>query len=504
MSTLNSILYVRKSRSVEGHTIEEDLEKQRVNLLSMAEIKGYKVLEIFEEIGSSIDAERKQFNKMIEMIEKGDVHVVIISAIDRIARSLGIFERFLQVCKDNEVLIETPREQIDLSHDGSELLALIQSVLAKSEYGQIKRRLAEGKVDAVAVKGRWIGTGAPFGYIYDKESKTLIPNEETKHIYRKMVELSLEGNSYSQVADKLNELGYKTKTGKFWSAGRVMNILKNRVYLGEAVYNSTTIKRSGHAVDCHEPLITPEEYNAVAKLSEARRNYNERTGWGKTKTLVDNLLYCAKCHRKVSIFLQKTCNTRQRKNPFYTARTCIYVDSMTGIKCDNGGCKVDHIEEYVLSDLEEVKEELHEMLASLHLNNSDTSINIIKDKIKKVASEISKNEEGIKRVTNAYVQQAMDFNEFSNWKKELSNTNDALRVELTKAENQLKSLDIGLISEKLKERVKLITNVLNNEIESLEERNKILRLIIKRVEFEKVKGASGAPNKIIIYYHDII
>lgn len=502
--TKNSLVYARKSRGTEGQTAEEDLEKQRETLLLIAKNNNYNVLAVFEEVASSVDEEREQFNEMINMIQTKKVDVVLISAIDRVARSLGIFERFLQVCKDYNVLIETPREQIDLNNAGSELLALIQSVLAKSEYSQIKRRLAEGKVQAVTIKHRWIGSSAPFGYVYDRINKTLVPDESTKHIYRNMVELALEGYSFSQIAKEINDKGYRTQKGNLWTAGRILKILKNRTYLGEAEYNSTTVKQKGFAKDCHEPLITYEEYDKISKLGKDRRNYDDRQSWGNVKTILDDLIYCGKCHRKTSIFLQKTTASRTRKTPFYMARTCIHFDASTGIKCNNGGCKVDHIEEYVLDYLKDYQEQVNNELANIKNNDSSNVVEKINEKINSVKKDIKNNEESIKRLNRAYLAQAMELDEYTQLKNELSSIKENLEIELDSLDSQLNSLNTEKISENLQKRVDAISIILDNEKGTIEGKNAMLKTIIERIEFVKLKGAYGNPEEIIIYTIDTI
>lgn len=504
MSTLNCILYVRKSQGVEGNTIEDDLEKQREMLLAIAKNKEYNVIEVFEEVASSIDADRVQFNSMMNMIKKGEIDIVLVSAMDRIARSLSISEKFFSACKEYNVLIETPREVIDLQQGGSELLALIQSIFGKVEHDTIRMRLANGKVDAVGVNSRWIGTGAPFGYVYDKENKKLVPNEKTVHIFRRMVDLALEGNSYAQISKHINKLGYKTKTGKFWDASRVLRILSNRVNLGEAVYNSTTVKRSAHAVDCHEPLLTVDEFNMIVKLGVSRRNYDTRARHGHSKTILDGLVFCGKCKRKTSIYEQRNTPGRQRKTEFYMARNCGQIDTITGIKCDNGGCKTAHLEEELLAFLSNYRDVLENEIVNLQENGSDTTLNILHDKANKLKSQISSNGEGIKRATEAYMERVMDLKEYSKWKNDLLDRNIALEKDLIEINNQIESLDTQKISKNLNNRAKLITDILDNSIESVEEINKSLRLIIKRIEFLKVKGVTGKPSNVDFVLHDII
>ncbi|WED54771.1 recombinase family protein [Exiguobacterium profundum] len=476
-------IYVRKSRQQENMTVQETLESQRESLKAFAVGKGYAIYNVYEEVGSSVDDEREQFNSIKEDIKAGKIQIVVVSAIDRIARSLAIFEDFLQVCKDHNVTIDTPTGLTDASNTGSELLALIQSVLGKAEYSQTKRRLATGKVQAVSVKKRWIGTTAPYGYIYDKNDKELKPHPEQSKVFRKMVELSLEGNSYSQVANALNDAGNRTQNNLRWTAGRIQKILANNTYLGYAEYNSTTIGERGFATDCHEALMTEDEQRQIFALSATRRNYESHASrsWGKVKTSLDGLVYCGKCKRGMSIQISKKKSKARGEWSFYQARRCIHYNE-DGTRCTNSGSKIEIIEAVVMEALEGYREQLEAKLEQLSSQDTTVAEKELQSSIELVEEGIRKQNTKLKRAKMLFLDEDVTQEEYREMKKEIADTKTSLEQERNYLSNKLKSLNVEEVATSYKNTIDSIVGLQDAPIE---EQNKLMRLLVKRIELTK-------------------
>lgn len=480
---INCGIYVRKSRQSENMSVEETLESQRESLKAFAESKGYNIYKIYEEVGSSIDAEREQFNSIKEDIKADKIKIVVVNAIDRIARSLGIFEEFLQVCKDNNVTIDTPTGLTDASNSGSELLALIQSVLGKAEYGQTKRRLAGGKVQAVTIKHRWIGSSAPFGYYYDKNDKQLKPHPDESKVFRKMVELMLEGNSFSQTAIALNDAGHRTQKSNRWTAGRIQKILKNNTYLGHAEYNSTTVNERGFATDCHQALMTEDEQKQILALSASRRNYESHASrnWGQTKTALDGLVYCGKCHRGMSIQISRKKSIARGDWSFYQARRCIHYNP-DGTRCTNSGCKIDIIEAVVMEALQAYKQRLQARLEQLYKADTSEAERELQDKLQQLKEDIGKQATRLTKTTDLYIDDMLTKEDYQQRRKSIEAQKTALMQEHTYISNKLKNLNVAEIAKSYKDTIDMIVNLSDMP---LEEKNKTLRLLINRIELTK-------------------
>lgn len=91
-----TILYAR----VSSHDQKKDLDTQ-IQLLSLyASSKGYDY-EVLSEIFSGLNFKRPKFQKLIDMIEKGEVSRVIINHKDRLMR-FG-YELFEKICNHHQV-----------------------------------------------------------------------------------------------------------------------------------------------------------------------------------------------------------------------------------------------------------------------------------------------------------------------------------------------------------------------------------------------------------------
>ncbi|PAK50099.1 recombinase family protein [Priestia megaterium] len=490
-------LYIRKSRE-DDNGKEETLHNQEQTLIKLCDSRGYKQYDIFKEVESSIKLDRPELLKMMKGIQQGKYSKLLITHIDRLGREIGLLDDLKKLCVANDVILETPDTTIDFKDDNHDLMYGFSSVLADFEYKRIRHRLATGKVNTVAIRHKWIGSQAPFGYTYDRDEKILKPNPQQKDVYRQMVELALKGDSFSQIADKLNELGIRTQKDNRWTAGRVQKILKNRTYLGEAEYNSTRLNQKVTATDCHQALITPDEFDTIQKLSASRRNYRSKDNWGKIKTPLDSLVYCGVCKRKMSIQISKKHSQARGHWSFYQARKCIHYNP-DGTRCPNSGCKIDIIEAVVLESLEEYKIQLLAKLESLQHNDTSEAEATIKQRIESLQADLKKQDVKMERLTDLYLDASMEKDEYEQRRKEQLEQTKALTSELSYLENKLTNLDVSHLEDKYEEIVGMINNYPSMP---LEEKNKTMRLLISRIELKK-ENTFATPHISISYMDNI-
>ncbi|MED4616799.1 recombinase family protein [Priestia megaterium] len=486
-------LYIRKSRE-EDNGKEETLHNQEQTLINMCESRGYEDYEIFKEVESSIKYDRPELLKLMKGIEQGKYTKLLITHIDRLGREIGLLDDLKKLCVASDVIIETPDTIINFKDDNHDLMYGFSSVLADFEYKRIRHRLATGKVNTVAIRKKWIGSTAPYGYEYDKNEKILVPHKERRITYRKMVDLALEGHSFSEVANKLNSLGMFTQKNNRWTAGRVLKILKNRTYLGEAEYNSTRLGRKVTATDCHEALITPEEFETIQKLSATRRNYRSKDNWGKTKTPLDSLVYCGRCKRKMSIQISKKYSQARGHWHFYQARKCIHPNP-DGTRCPNSGCKIDIIEEYVLGLLAKYKDNLTNKLLSLQNNDTTEAETAIAIRLEALSDDEKKQSNRLKRLTDLYLDEMMDKDEYESRRKEMLDKDKAIKSEMAYLESKLSNLDVSTVEDKYEEIIGMIDSYKDMP---LEEKNKTMRLLISRIEL--TKATTTSTPKIDVWF----
>ncbi len=84
----------------------------------------------------------------------------------------------------------------------------ILSVFAQLERENIRERTRMGMYERVK-SGLWMDGGrVPFGYDYDREKNTLIPNEKAEQV-RQIYQLYLQGYSTTQLAGMFDVSGDK-------------------------------------------------------------------------------------------------------------------------------------------------------------------------------------------------------------------------------------------------------------------------------------------------------
>ncbi|EMI11505.1 recombinase family protein [Anoxybacillus gonensis] len=498
MSRRKVALYIRKSREdAVMSDKEETLQTQEQTLIRLAESRGYKQYDIFKEIESSIRYDRPELIKLMRGIEQGMYSKLLIIHIDRLGRDVGLLDDLKKLCIANDVIIETPDSTINFKDDNHDLMYGFSSVLADFEYKRIRHRLATGKINTVAIRNRWIGSQAPYGYYYCKEEKILKPHPEQSVVFRNMVAMALEGSTFSEIANKLNDLGQFTQHGNRWTAGRIQKLLKNRTYLGEAEYNSTRLNQRAVAKNCHEPLMSYEEYDTIHKLSASRRNYDSRD-WGNIKTPLDNLVYCGKCHRKMSIQISKKYSKKRGHWHFYQARRCIHYNP-DGTRCTNSGCKIDIIEAVVLEQLEQYKSSLIEKLKSIRENDTSGAEADIRKRLEQLKEDAKKQDVRLKRLTDLYLDAMMDKEEYEQRRKDILEESKAISSEIGYLEAKLVNLDVSNLETKYQKMIDLIDNYKDMP---LEEKNKMMRLLIARIELTKENTYS--QPKIDIWFMDAV
>lgn len=493
MSKRKQALYIRKSREGEAGA-EETLHNQRESLIRLAEQKGYHNPDIYEEIESSIDWNRPELSKLIAGIEAGKYDRLLITHIDRLGRDVGLLDNIKKVCIEYGVTIETPDSIINFETDEQELLYGFSSVLSDFEYKRIRHRLQKGKLDTVELRNRWIASTPPIGYYYDKTDKILKPDEQDSKIYRKMVDLALQGYSYPQIADSLTKAGHKTRLGNKFTAGRVQKILKNRVYLGEAVFHSSRLKKTAHATGCHEPLITPEEFTKIQELAKSRRNADKISRYG-IKTAVDNLLICSVCGKGMTIQKTKKTSVKRGEWYFWQIRKCIHwIDDDT--KCYNAGCKAEYIEEAVAHELKSYRAKLIQKAKELLQEDTAGLEHNLTKQLDSLTADLKKQQTKADKLLDLYLDGDLDKERYNKRKADADTVIQSLKDDISILKQKISSLDVSAHADKLQEVIDLIDRY---EEMDIEEQNATLKLLVSEIIYTKTAETNNQPMIQINY-----
>ncbi len=222
------------------------------------------------------------------------------------------FSRFARN-KDESVMYKTLlRKKLNIDvisitqplSNGKESIILESMYEAMDEYYSLNlsENVKRGKVEK-ASRGEHQGN-APFGYIYDKNIKGLIIDEEKKEIVKLIFnEWIKPEQTIRGIVLKLNSLNIKTTRGCSWADRSIHIILRNPIYIGYTRFTEGGMKRNWNHPNTkitkgkHEAIIDIETWElAKNKLKE------HDTLWSKNKKpcikhehWLRGLVHCSSC-----------------------------------------------------------------------------------------------------------------------------------------------------------------------------------------------------------------
>ncbi len=331
-----SALYIRVSTNMQVD--KDSLPLQKNDLINYSKyalnVDDY---EVFEDAGySAKNTDRPRYQQMMARIRTGEFSHLVVWKIDRISRNLIDFATMYEELKQLGVVFVSKNEQFDTSSAMGE--AMLKIILV---FAELERKMTSERVTAVmlsrANNGQWNGGHIPFGYDYDKKTKTISVNESEAETVKLIYDLYEKMRSQLKVSFYLNENGIKTKAGNVWSPVSVNKILSSPFYVGGYLYNQhDTSKSRSHSQsnrkdesewilikNHHEAIISEEQY---AKACEIRKSQRRGNGDGpRYYTRVNThifagLLECGACGSQMVSTVDRKRNDGYRPSVYLCSR----------------------------------------------------------------------------------------------------------------------------------------------------------------------------------------
>lgn len=315
-------MYLRKSRAdveAEARGEGETLAKHKKALLAVAKQQDLNVIRIRQEIvsGESL-IHRPEMMELLKEVEAGQYDAVLVMDMDRLGRGnmreQGII---LETFQKSGTKIITPRKVYNLRDEWDEEYSEFEAFMARKELKVITRRLQGGRVRSVE-EGNYIATRPPYGYqiIEDNKGRYLVPDPDQGPVVKMIFQWYThedpgERMGANKIANELNRLGYRSYTGKLWTAPSVLTIIKNAVYAGRIQWkkkeyskSSTPLKRrvsktrsQDEWIDVkgkHEPLVTMDMYLKAQDILKRKYHIPYQLENGVTNPLA-GLIRCNMC-----------------------------------------------------------------------------------------------------------------------------------------------------------------------------------------------------------------
>lgn len=323
-------IYARKSTESEDRQVQS-LDDQLKELKVLAERSGVHIeLTIIESKSAKEPYSRPEFQRLISMIEAGEVTALLTWHINRLTRNMvdgGIIAHLLQQGKLEYIL--TPQRRY--SPQDSALLLAIENGMATSYIQDLSRAVKRGMKGKV--ERGWLPGPAPLGYQNNRLTQTIERHPRAFEIVRKGWQLVLEqGFTAAEVQREWQKLGLKgarkANSSRTPSKSSVHRILSNPFYAGLIQFRGELHKGS------HEPMITREQFERAQRLLRRGTRRRQR----KHSHAFSGLFRCPVCGCRIVGEIKRKTYAKTARNVAYTYYHC------TGFKgCSKKGVREDSI-----------------------------------------------------------------------------------------------------------------------------------------------------------------
>ena len=277
--------YIRVSR-VNGREGDSFLspELQRDAIERLAKREGLRVIEWFEELDASGgDASRPLWNKAIGRVEKGKTEGLAVWNLSRFSRSLKDAMMTLERIEAAGGSLYSASEAYDNSPTGR-MTRQVLFAISEMERERAKDGFRAAVTSAIE-RGIHVSRKIPFGYLRG-EDRRYYPDPETAPHLVALFERRAKGVSWTELTR------WSAAQGFPMSREGLRSRLMNSTYLGWAHAGEIVNKAA------HEPLVSKRLFDAV----QAMRRKSSRNGTWQARTLLNGLVTCAGCGRKMSVF----------------------------------------------------------------------------------------------------------------------------------------------------------------------------------------------------------
>lgn len=175
---------------------------------------------------------REQFNQMMSDALNGKIDLILAKSISRFARNTVDTLNYVRLLREHNVDVYFEKENIHTLGLSNELFLTLYSAFAQAESESISENVKAG-VRMKMKRGELVGKYAPFGYLYDKEKDTIIPDESKKDIITYIFEEYSKGVGFRTIALNLNNLGIPSPSNLKWCHASVRRIIINEKYVGD-------------------------------------------------------------------------------------------------------------------------------------------------------------------------------------------------------------------------------------------------------------------------------
>ena len=255
------IIYCRKSTDTEDKQVLS-LESQENELNTIAQKENLNILKVFKESRSAKSPDRPIFNEMMKMLAEGKADAILCWKIDRLTRNPIDGGQIQWLLQNNKIKCIRTFEKSYYPNDNV-LIMGIEQAMANQYIRDLSVNVKRGN-RAKLERGEW-PNHAPFGYLNDKFTKSIIIDPVRSKYVPRAFDLYLTGShGFKEISNILYNEGLRTRTGKKVLKSHIQRILSCVFYTG-------LMERDGKLYEGkHQALISKDTFDKAQDVMHGR------------------------------------------------------------------------------------------------------------------------------------------------------------------------------------------------------------------------------------------
>ena len=508
------LVYLRKSRSDDPTlSVEEVLLKHETILDEWASQQlDAEIPEInkFREVvsGETID-DRPEMQNLLRKIESPKYKAILVVEVQRLSRGdLEDAGRLIKRLRFSNTIVITPQKTYDL-RDEYDRDIFERELKRGNEFLEYQKRIMNrGRLLSVS-QGNFIGSIPPYGFnktwVMDGKRKcpTLEENKEQADVVRMIFDLYVNKDmGHVRICNYLDKMKIAPPNGEHWSPPAVRDMLANIHYTGKVKWNwrkTVTIVEDGEIVKTrpksqigeyliydgkHEAIISEELFDAAQKKIGKNHRAKPTT---KIRNPLAGILYCS-CGRAMSLRFYKNKDGSERCSPR------LICDGQS--HCNSGSCLYDEIIKNICDILQQRIKDFETKVNNGDNNSVKTHQNLIKNLEKKLKDIQAKELSQWEAQSDPNPENRMPQDIFKQLNAKLLKEKEETQQALNKA---YESMPEPVNYEEKIIKLKDALSALTNPKAEAEEKNRLLKECIERIEYKRERPERMKSQKVLYY-----
>jgi site-specific DNA recombinase len=185
------------------------LAAQRAKINAYALVKDWRVVDIIQDDVTTKHLRRPGVQRLLSLVERGQVDVVIIYKLDRLTRSVSDLDKLIKLFASKNVALVSLQESIDATTATGRLIMNLLASVSQWEREVIGERTRDAMQHLKAQ-----------GKVYSR------PVCDDAATLARIHTLRAQGATYHEIADALTQAGMKTARGGTWAAATILGIMR--------------------------------------------------------------------------------------------------------------------------------------------------------------------------------------------------------------------------------------------------------------------------------------